>query len=185
MKKIFLLKSIHQLSARVADSGKRGMWSLVEAGKWKEEGDILTFSIISNSTYIICCHFGVPQKSGRNFLSTALNIYQCNIGGSEIAIQIWPVILRAPCTMNKHQIIIFKRSFGTIELCYLTSKHIQDVIARNVRWHSKQRLAIKGAQWWLFSVTCHLVISDELHNITGHHCSLFWAGNPTLKCTWK
>lgn len=153
----------------------------MKRGRWFS--DILF--IISNSTYIICRHFGVPQSSGRNFLSTTLNIYQCNNGGSEIAVQILPVILRAPCTMNKHQIIIFKRSFDAIELCYLTSKHIQDVIARNVRWHSKQRLAIKGVQWWLFSVTCHLVISDELHNITGHPLLLVLSWKPNSEMYLK
>lgn len=157
----------------------------MKRGKWISD---LLF-ITSNSTYTICFHFGVSQNSGRNILSTTLNTYQCNIGGSEIAIQILTVILRATCTVNKQQIIIFKRSFGTIELCYLTSRHVQDVIAKNVRWYSKQRLAIKGVQWWLFSVACHLVISDELHNITGHPLLLVLSWKPSsemyLKIKWN
>lgn len=116
-------------------------------------------SIICKSTYIICYQFGLSHSSGKIIFSTPSNTYQCSIEGSEIVMQRLPVILRATGTMNKQQIIIFKRSFSTIELCYLTSKHIQDIIAKNARWHSKQKLAVKGVLWWLFSVTCHLVLS--------------------------
>lgn len=119
----------------------------------------------------------VPQFR-KNSFSTPLNTYQCNIEGSEIAMQRLPVILRATGTMNKQQIIIFKRSFSTIELCYLTSKHIQDVIAKNARWHSKQRLAIKGVLWRLFSVTCRLILSVMSCTISQDMlCFLVWAGN--------
>lgn len=75
----------------------------------------------------------MSHSSGKIIFSTPLNTYRCNIEGSEIAMQRLPVILRATGTINKQQIIIFKRSFSTIELCYLTSKHIQDVIAKNAR----------------------------------------------------
>jgi len=75
----------------------------------------------------------MSYSTGKIIFSTPLNKYQCNIEGSETAMQRLPVILRATGTMNKQQIIIFKRSSSTIELCCLTSKHIQDVIAKNAR----------------------------------------------------
>lgn len=147
-------------------------------------------SVISKSTYIICYQFGMSHSSGKIIFSTPLNTYRCNIEGSEIAMQRLPVILRATGTINKQQIIIFKRSFSTIELCYLTSKHIQDVIAKNARWHSKQRLAIKGVLWRLFSVTCHLVLSVMSCTISQDIlCFLVWAGNLIqkryLKIKWN